>query len=68
MAVSTTVEVKRNTAKVLEELKRKYGAKSMDETLRRLINKAENIPDSMFGAHPRMKQFNPSDEAEFHEL
>lgn len=68
MAMSTTVEVKRNTAKVLEELKRKYGARSMDETLRRLINKAENIPDSMFGAHPKMKPFKPSDEAEFHEL
>jgi hypothetical protein len=68
MDVSTTVEVKKNTAKVLEELKRKYGARSMDETLRRLINKAENIPDSMLGAHPKMKPFNPSDEAEFHEL
>ena len=66
--MSTTVEVKRNTAMVLEELKRKYGARSMDETLRRLISKAENIPDSMFGAHPRMKSFGPSDEAEFHEL
>ena len=66
--MSTTVEVKKNTAKVLEELKRKYGAKSIDETLRRLINKAENIPDSMFGAHPSMKPFRPRDEAEFHEL
>jgi hypothetical protein len=68
MAMSTTVEVKRNTAKVLEELKRKYGAKSMDETLRRLISKAENTPNSMFGAHPRMKPFDSSDEAGFHEL
>jgi len=66
--MSTTVEVKRNTAKILEELKRKYGTKSMDETLRKLINKAENIPDTMFGAHPEMKPFKPSDEAEFHEL
>ena len=66
--MSTTVEVKRNTARVLEELKKKYRAKSMDETVRRLIDKAENIPESMFGAHPKMKQFTPSDEAEFHEL
>lgn len=66
--MSTTVEVKRNTAKVLEELKRKYGARSMDETLRRLISKAENIPDSMLGAHPGMRPFKRSDEAEFHEL
>lgn len=66
--MSTTVEVKRNTAKVLEELKRKYHAKSMDETLRRLISKAENVPQTMFGAHPRMKPFTRSDEAESHEL
>ena len=66
--MSTTVEVKRNTARVLEELKKKYRAKSMDETVRRLIDKAENIPETMFGTHPTMKPFKPSDEAEFHEL
>ena len=66
--MSTTVEVKRSTARVLEELKRKYHAKSMDETVKRLIHKAENIPDTLFGAHPKMKPFKPSDEAEFHEL
>jgi hypothetical protein len=65
---TTTVEVKRNTAKMLEELKRKYRSKSMDETLRRLISKAENIPDSMFGSHPKMKPFGRKDEGRFHEL
>ena len=64
--MSTTVEVKRNTARVLEELKKKYRAKSMDETVRRLIDKAENIPDTMFGAHPKMKPFRPGGEAELH--
>jgi hypothetical protein len=66
--MSTTVELKRNTAKRLEELKRKYRARSMDETVKRLISKAENIPDSMFGSHPHMKAFRPDDEAGFHEL
>ena len=66
--MSTTVEVKRNTARILEELKRKYGAKSMDETVKLLINKAENIPDSMFGAHPEMNAFRDKDEARLHEL
>ncbi len=66
--MSTTVEVKQNTARVLEELKKKYGAKSMDETVKRLISKAENIPDTMFGSHPEMKAFRPSDEAKLHEL
>jgi len=65
---TTTVEVKRNTARILEHLKKKYRSRSMDETLRRLINKAEGIPDSMFGSRPKMKPFTPRDEAKFHEL
>lgn len=52
---TTTVEVKRNTAKLLEEIKAKYKTKSADETIRKLIEKAENVPESMFGAHPEMK-------------
>ena len=66
--MSTTVEVKRSTAKLLEEMKQKYKARSADETIRKLIDKAENVPDSMFGAHPKMKRFTRSDEAYVHEL
>ncbi len=66
--MSTTVEVKRTTAKLLEELKQRYRAKSVDETIRKLIDKAEDIPDSMFGAHPKMKSFTELDEANVHEL
>ncbi|MDG6939872.1 MAG: hypothetical protein JRN39_05685 [Nitrososphaerota archaeon] len=66
--MSTTVELKRNTARRLEELKKKYHAKSMDETVKRLISKAENIPESMFGSHPQMKPFEQEDEAGSHEL
>jgi len=65
---TTTVEVKKSTARILEELKKKYGSKSVDETLRRLISRAENIPDSKFGVHPTMRPFRRKDEAEFHEL
>jgi len=65
---TTTLEVKRNTAKLLEELKHKYETKSADETIRRLIQRAENVPDSMFGAHPNMRRFRESDEAHGHEL
>ena len=61
------MELKRTTAKMLEDLKKKYGAKSMDETVRRLISKAENIPESMFGAHPELKPFVRQEEPR-HEL
>ena len=60
---TTTVELKRTTARMLEDLKKKYGAKSMDETVKRLISKAESIPESMFGAHPEMKPFKRTEEA-----
>ena len=66
--MSTTVEVKRSTAKLLGQIKQKYEAKSMDETIRKLIDKAENIPESLFGAHPKMKPFSKSDEAKTHEI
>ena len=67
-SMSTTVEVKRATAKLLEEIKQKYQARSYDETIRKLIDKAESVPDSMFGAHPKMKSFTRRDEALVHEL
>jgi hypothetical protein len=35
--MSTTVELKKNTVKVLEELKKRYGTKSIDETVKRII-------------------------------
>ncbi|MDG7014053.1 MAG: hypothetical protein JRN11_01440 [Nitrososphaerota archaeon] len=44
------------------------GVKSIDATVRRLISKAENIPDSKFGSHPEMKAFRREDEAKLHEL
>lgn len=65
--MSTTIEVKKTTARVLEELKRKYGARSKDETVKKPVSKTERIPDSMFGSHPEMKPFTPRDEAKPHE-
>ncbi len=66
--MSTTVRVKKNTSRLLEELKRKYAAKSVDETVRKLISKAERIPDSMLGAHPKMKPFTIQDKTKVREL
>lgn len=44
------MKAKKYTAKVLEEFKVKYHAKSMDETVKRFISKAEHLPDSMFSS------------------
>jgi hypothetical protein len=67
LSATTTVELKRATARKLEDLKKKYGAKSIDETVKRLISKAENVPESMFGAHPGMNPFTRQEEPS-HEL
>ncbi len=66
--MSITFEVKRTTAKLLEEIKQKYKTKSAGETIRKLIDKAKNVPESMFGDHPKMKRFTKSDETHVHQL
>jgi len=53
---------------MLEELKRKFKARSIDETIRKLILRVQGVPESKFGAHPQMKSFTSSDEAKEHEL
>lgn len=63
-----TVEIKKTTLQALEELKDELGAKSLDETIRALISKVRNVPESMFGAHKEMRPFTPEDEASAHEL
>lgn len=67
-SMSTTVEVKKSTLQMLEELKRKLQARSIDETIRKLILKVQGVPESKFGAHPEMKPFTSKDEAKTHEL
>ena len=66
--MSTTVEVKKSTLQRLEELKKKFRAKSVDGTIRNLTMQAQGIPRSKFGAHSEMKPFTSEDEAKGHEL
>lgn len=64
----TTVEVGEKTLQMLNGLKKKPGAGSHDEVIRRLISERKNILRSMFGSNPKLKPFSLKDEAEFHEL
>jgi hypothetical protein len=66
--MSTTVEVKKTTLQMLEDLKKKFQARSIDETIRKLILTVQGVPESKFGAHPEMKSFTPRDEAGSHDL
>jgi hypothetical protein len=64
----TTVEVKKTTLQALEELKREFNVRSLDEAIRFLIKEFRKVPKSKFGAHPEMIPFTPEDEADSHEL
>jgi hypothetical protein len=37
------------------------------EASKKLVDKAQNVPESLFGAHPKMKLFTEADEAWSHE-
>ena len=60
-------EIDEKVVRFFVQMKQKYKAKSMDETIRKLIE-AENLPESLFGAHPEMTSFSTADEAETHEI
>lgn len=64
----TTVEVRKTTLQALEEMRDELGAKSLDETIKAIVRKVRNVPESRFGAHPEMNPFSAEEEAQGHEL
>ena len=50
MGMATTVQVRDETRRLLDKLKRDMGLKSYDEVIRRLILPRRGIPKSLFGA------------------
>lgn len=65
--MATTIAVKETTLQMLNNLKEKMKAKSLDETITKAIQKIEKIPDSMFGASPGIGPFREKDRAKFRE-
>jgi len=51
-----------------DEIKQKIKATSNNETIRKLTDKSESVPESMFGAHPKMKSSKRRYEFNDHEL
>ena len=64
----TTITVKESTVQLLAKVKEKLGAVSLDETIVKVLQKAENIPSSRFGSQPKLKKFSEKERARFHEL
>ena len=66
--METTIAVRESTAQLLAAVKERMHARSMDETIVRILQKNEGIPKSGFGARPKLKIFSEKERAEFHEL
>ena len=66
IVMETTIAIKESTAQLLAQLKRRMNAKNMDEALREIIRKSENIKKSRFGSQPNLKEFKEEERAQFH--
>lgn len=67
--METTIAVKKSTVQLLLRLKQKLEARSLDETIMKVIQKAENMPSSRFGSQKnKLKSFKESERATTHEL
>lgn len=55
--MNTTIQIDKATVQLLGRLKKKYGADSYKEVIRRLAEKEMKLPKSLFGADPDMKPF-----------
>jgi len=66
--METTIAVKESTAQILSRLREKMKAKSIDETIIRVLEKIKEVPKSQFGVDSDIKSFSRKDRAKFHEL
>lgn len=62
--MTTTVQVKQETKKLLEGLKKNMGARSYDEVIGNLARKRADVPESMFGSLKGSKPFRRENEDE----
>jgi len=58
----TTIMVKVETKRLLDKAKRIFGGKTYDDTIRIILDKVLNIPESMFGVDKgRISEFREED-------
>ncbi len=62
MGKKTTIMVKVETKRLLDKAKRIFGGKTYDDTIRIILDKVLNIPESMFGVDKgRISEFREED-------
>ena len=65
ISMATTIQVSETTRQMLEMAKKKVGAKSLDETLQKVLEEQLNVPKSMFGTlKGKMKPFTRKERLE----
>mgnify|MGYP001564024003 CR=1 FL=1 len=64
----TTIAVKESTAQLLAKIKGEIDARSLDETIIKILHKFKNMPSSRFGSQPKLKPFTEKERAYSHEL
>jgi len=64
--MTTTVQVRDETRRLLERLKKQMGALSYDDVIRKLARSKSGVPDSLFGACKRSHRFVRESEDEHH--
>lgn len=65
--MATTIQLHEHTVQLLKELKRKFGTRSYDEVVNRLIFRHSKMPKSMFGSNPRLTPFREDDRIKLRE-
>src|SRR3989344_3155677 len=64
----TTIAVSQNTLQVLTRIKERMKARSLEEAIKRLMQKHEKIPISRFGSQKKLKEFRKEERVNSHEL
>ena len=64
----TTIAVKESTAQLLTKVKQEIDAKSLDETIIKILSEFKNLPSSRFGSQPKLKPYTEKERAHSHEL
>jgi hypothetical protein len=65
--METSIQLNKHTVQVLKDMKKKFGMKSYDELINKLIHKQTKTPKSMFGSNPNLGPFTEEDRAEIRE-
>lgn len=62
--MATTVQVRDETRRVLDKLKKEMGLRSYDEVIRKLVRSSEGLRESFFGACKGSRPFKRGPEGE----